>query len=101
MEKKPENLSSLLNYIKCPLFTEKSASLHAQNQYTFLVDRYLKKIQIKFVLENFFNIKIVKVRTCILPHKTKRVGKFIGRRTTYKKVFIKLREGDTINEFFN
>jgi ribosomal protein L23 len=37
----------------------------------------------------------------MIPPKTKRVGKFIGKRSKYKKMVVKLREGDKITELFN
>jgi ribosomal protein L23 len=37
----------------------------------------------------------------MLPPKTKRVGKFIGKKTSYKKTFVTLKKGDTITELFN
>lgn len=101
MEKNKTDLVSLVNLIKCPSLTEKSINLYGNRQYTFLVDRYLTKLQIKLVIENIFNVKVTDISTCILPTKTKRVGKSIGKKSTYKKAFIKLKEGDTITELFN
>jgi len=37
----------------------------------------------------------------MLPTKTRRVGKFRGKRTKYKKAFVKLKEGNTIADLFN
>lgn len=101
MEKTMNDLGSLLNLIKYPSLTEKSINLYGDRQYTFIVDRSLSKLQIKYVLENIFNVKIIQVNTCKLPTKTRRVGKFIGKRAQYKKAFVKLKEGDTINDLFN
>lgn len=101
MEKNKNNIVTLVNLIKCPSLTEKSINLYGNRQYTFLVDRYLTKIQIKLVIENLFNVTVTGISTCILPPKKKRVGKSIGKKSTYKKAFIKLKEGDTITELFN
>jgi large subunit ribosomal protein L23 len=95
------NLVGLLNLIKYPSLTEKSINLYNNRQYTFFVDRSLTKTQIKFILEKIFNITIENISTAIMPPKSKRVGKFIGKRTQYKKAFIKLKEGDKITELFN
>lgn len=95
------NLGDLLTLIKYPSLTEKSVNLYADRQYTFIVDRSLTKTQIKYVLENIFNVTIINISTCILPSKTRRVGKFLGKRSLYKKTYIKLKEGDTITELFN
>jgi large subunit ribosomal protein L23 len=101
MEKNKNNIATLLNYIKYPSLTEKSIGLYGNRQYTFLVDRILTKVQIKLIIENVFNVTVTDISTCILPPKTKRVGKSIGKKSTYKKAFIKLKEGDTITELFN
>ena len=61
----------------------------------------LTKTQIKYVLENLFNVSITQVNTCNLPTKTRRVGRFVGKRPNYKKAYVKLKEGDTINDLFN
>ena len=95
------NLGDLLKLIKYPSLTEKSINLYGDRQYTFIVDRTLTKTQIKFVIENIFDVSIIKVNTAILPTKKRRVGRAIGNRSIYKKVFVKLKEGDTINELFN
>ena len=101
MEKITNNLGDLLKFIKYPSLTEKSINLYGDRQYTFIVDRSLTKTQIKYVIENIFNVTIINISTLMLPPKTRRVGKFVGKRTNYKKAFVKLKEGDTITELFN
>ena len=101
MENNTLNLGELLNLVKYPSLTEKSISLYADRQYTFIVDRSLTKTQIKYIIENIFNVTIINISTLILPIKTRRVGKFIGKRSCYKKVYVKLKKGDTITELFN
>jgi len=95
------NLTDLLNLIKYPSLTEKSINLYGNSQYTFVVDRALTKTQVKFVLEKIFNVNIISVNSCILPSKSRRVGKFIGKRSRYKKVYIRLKSGDRIADLFN
>jgi large subunit ribosomal protein L23 len=89
-------LGDLLNFIKYPSLTEKSMNLYANRQYTFIVDRTLTKSQIKFILENIFKVKIIGINTLIMPKKIKRVGKFLGKCSQYKKAFVTLKEGDVI-----
>jgi large subunit ribosomal protein L23 len=101
MEKTTVNLGDLLELIKYPSLTEKSINLYGNRQYTFIVDRSLTKIQIKYIIENIFKVNIIQVNTTILPIKTRRVGKFTGKRPLYKKAYVKLKEGDTINDLFN
>ncbi len=95
------NLGDLLNLIKYPSLTEKSINLYGDRQYTFIVDRVLTKTQIKYIIEKIFKVEISQVNTCVLPTKTRRVGRFIGKRSRYKKAYVKLKEGNNITELFN
>ena len=92
-------LRSQIDCIKYPIVTEKSAGLFEKNQYTFLVDRQTDKYTIKTAIEYLFNVKVIKVNTCRLPRKKKRVGKYIGWKPQYKKAIVSLAEGDVINLF--
>lgn len=101
MENHTHNLGDLLGLIKYPSLTEKSINLYGERQYTFIVDRSLTKIEIKYVIEKIFNVSILEVNTCILPTKTKRIGKFTGKKPKYKKTYVKLKQGDSITDLFN
>jgi large subunit ribosomal protein L23 len=90
------NFGNLLNLIKYPLSTEKSVNLYNNRQYTFIVSKELKKEQIKYILEKIFNVTIIAVNTCILPIQKRRVGRFTGKKTNYKKAYITLKEGNQI-----
>ena len=85
--------------VKYPIITDKATRLLENNQYTFVVDRYSDKISIKNAIEYLFNVKVIKVNTCNLPKKQKRVGKYIGWKSQYKKAIVTLSEGDVINLF--
>ena len=85
--------------IKYPIITDKATRLLEKNQYSFIVDRYSDKITIKAAIEYLFNVKVIKVNTCRLPRKQKRVGKYIGWKPQYKKAIVSLKEGDVINLF--
>jgi large subunit ribosomal protein L23 len=56
-------------------------------------------LTIKASIEYLFDVKVVKINTCRLPRKKKRVGKYIGWKTQYKKAIVTLSEGDVINLF--
>ena len=85
--------------IKYPIITDKATRLLENNQYSFIVDRYSDKSTIKTAIEYLFNVKVVKVNTCHLPRKQKRIGKYIGWKAQYKKAIVTLSEGDIINLF--
>ena len=95
------NIIDLLNSVKYSSLTEKSINLYGNRQYTFIVNKSLTKVEIKYAIEKIFNVKVTSVNTCNLPAKQRRVGKFIGKRPVYKKAYISLKEGDKISELFN
>ncbi len=83
-----------------PIVTEKSAiAREASNVATFRVDPKATKHDIRRAVEQLFSVKVQRVRTMQQQGKKKRVGKFIGRRPTWKKAIVELAEGQTI-EFF-
>ncbi|MGE0551047.1 MAG: 50S ribosomal protein L23 [Kofleriaceae bacterium] len=99
--------------IKRPLLNEKSARLlstggassaHAEGeeyakQVVFEVARDANKIEIKTAIQNLFKVSVTDVRTLIVRGKEKRVGRFSGRRPSWKKAYVTLKPGDNI-EFF-
>merc|ERR1712195_61797 len=87
------------NIIKYPLITDKATRLLENNQYSFIVDRNSDKITIKNTIESLFDVKVIKVNSCRLPRKKKRVGKYIGWKQQYKKAIVSLAEGDVIDLF--
>jgi len=91
--------SSSNHIIKYPLITDKATRLLENNQYSFIVDLYSDKITIRTAIEDLFNVKVIKLNTCHIPKKKKRVGKYIGWKPHYKKAIVTLSKGDTINLF--
>ena len=85
--------------VKYPIITDKATRLLENNQYSFVVDRYSDKLSIKAAIEALFDVKVIKINTCRLPRKKKRVGRFIGWKPQYKKAIVTLSEGDVINLF--
>ena len=99
--------------IKRPLLTEKSARLretggaaerHAEGdsyaqQVVFEVARDANKIEIRTAVQSLFKVTVASVRTLVVRGKQKRVGRFAGRRPSWKKAFVTLKPGDNI-EFF-
>lgn len=92
-------LKPLIQSVKYPIITDKATRLLEKNQYSFIVNRYSDKVKIKSEIESLFNVKVIKINTCRLPRKKKRVGKYIGWKPQYKKAIVTLSEGDAINLF--
>lgn len=90
---------SSVQIVKYPIITDKATRLLENNQYSFVVDRRSDKIEIREAIENLFDVKVIKINTCHLPRKQKRVGRYIGWKPQYKKAIVTLSEGDVINLF--
>jgi len=86
--------------IKRPLITEKSNRQKEEgNQIAFVVDPKATKIEIRQAVEKLFKVKVQRVHTMNLVGKRKRMGKFFGWKSDWKKAIVTLKEGDRI-EFF-
>jgi large subunit ribosomal protein L23 len=86
--------------IRRPVVTEKSTlAREAGNVVTLAVDPRANKHQIKSAVEELFAVTVVDVRTMRMPRKSRRVGRFQGRKPEWKKALVTLAEGQTI-EFF-
>ncbi|MQA90671.1 MAG: 50S ribosomal protein L23 [Gemmatimonas sp.] len=83
-----------------PLVTEKStAALERDGAYSFVVARDANKVEIAQAIEQLFNVKVSDVRTMQYRGKQRRLGRYVGRRSAWKKAVVKLREGDSIEIF--
>lgn len=83
-----------------PLTTEKGAVLESsENTYVFAVGLKANKIQIKAAVEAFFGVSVEAVRTSVVRGKNKRFGRHSGRRSDWKKAYVKLSSGDVLNFF--
>ena len=69
------------------------------NIVTFAVAPDANKIEIKRAIEELFDVTVLDVRTSSMLGKMRRVGAHRGRKPSWKKARVRLREGDTI-EFF-
>ncbi len=85
--------------VKRPLITEKTTKLMEENKYCFLVDPRANKTQIKQAIEEIFNVKVKAVNTFNLLGKIKRMGRYQGRRPSWKRAIVTLEPGNRI-EFF-
>ncbi len=86
--------------IKRPLITEKSTRQKEKgNQIVFVVDPRANKIQVRQAVEKLFKVKVKAVRTLNLKGKRKRMGRFFGWQSDWKKAIVTLKEGERI-EFF-
>jgi large subunit ribosomal protein L23 len=83
-----------------PVITEKTLRLaERENTYTFRVRSEANKVQVRDAVERLFRVSVLAVRTQKLPGKRRRVGRYLGSTTPWKKAVVKVKEGDTI-EFY-
>lgn len=85
-----------------PMMTEKStAAKEAYNQVTFEVSPGANKIEIRKAVEDAFNLKgkVLKVRTVNMLGKKRRLGRYVGYRSDWKKAVVTLAPGASIQFF--
>ena len=85
-----------MSIIIAPVITEKSESLKLNNVYVFKVKKSANKTQIKNEIEKEIKVKVVSVNTVNAVQKNRRVGRYTGLTAAYKKAYVKLAEGSTI-----
>ncbi len=93
------NYRELLKIIKQPVITDKTTKLLENNRYCFHVDYKMDKPKIKKAIEYIFDVKVIKINTCHMPRKKRKIGRFQGHKSHYKKAIIKLSSDDNINLF--
>ncbi len=77
--------------VKKALITEKGTALRElRNQYHFEVARDANKLEIKHAIETIFSVKVGHVRTMQIRGKVKRQGRFVGKRSDWKKAVVTL-----------
>lgn len=87
--------------IRRPLITEKATSLRDErNIMAFEVAKAANKIEIKKAIEAQYEVKVAEVRVANMHGKTRRRGRFVGRRRDWKKAYVRLAEGEKPIEFF-
>jgi len=101
--------------IKRPLLTEKGTRLKdtggqggdgaeidpetLKSQLLFEVAKDANKVEIRAAVQKLWNVDVLSVRTVVVRGKEKRMGRFIGRRSSWKKAIVTIAPGQTV-EFF-
>jgi len=93
-------MKDLRSVLKRPLITEKGTRVkEASNQLIFEVDNRATKVEIRQAVESIFKVKVLGVRTLNFKGKAKRMGRQLGRRRDWKKAYVTLAPGQSV-EFF-
>ena len=83
-----------------PIISEQSMDQLAEKKYTFEVKKSANKIEIKKAIEEIFGVKVESVNTLNMMGKMKRMGRYEGRRASWKKAIVKLTADSKTIEFF-
>lgn len=80
-----------------PLLTEKITALRERaNKVGFLVRKDANRIEIKRAVESALNVKVARVNVLTVMGKTKRLGRFVGKRPDWKKAIVTLKKGEKL-----
>ena len=89
-----------------PILTEKAnAQQDKLRRYAFKVAKKANKLEIKKAIESFYGVTVTNVNTTVAPGKSKskftKAGVISGRKPSYKKAYVTVAEGDTIDLYSN
>jgi large subunit ribosomal protein L23 len=92
------NQERLYKVLLGPIVSEKATRLtESSNQIVFKVTRDAEKPEIKAAIEKLFEVKVVGVRTALMKGKTKRTRHGLGKRSDWKKAYVRLEEGQELD----
>jgi large subunit ribosomal protein L23 len=90
------------NIIKLNKVSERASLLREiNNEYVFEVDKAANKLMIKSAVEDLFKVKVIDVRTMVMPGKIRRMGRNEGKTATWKKASVRIKQGESITMFDN
>ena len=84
-----------------PILTEKATTYNDKGKFSFIVDKKANKVQVKKVLEKTYDVNVVSVNTINVLGKSvskyTKTGIVTGRKPSYKKAIVQLKEGEFID----
>jgi large subunit ribosomal protein L23 len=87
----------MYDLVREPVITEKSTLNSEHNQVTFRVPTSASKPEIKAAVEHLFEVKVSNVNTLRQLGKVKRFRGIKGKRNDFKKAYVTLAEGHSID----
>ena len=92
------NQDRIYQVLLAPHISEKATiAAEKRRQFVFKVAKDATKPEIKAAVERLFEVKVESVQTTTVPGKSKRFGRFEGRRGDTKKAYVSLKAGFDIN----
>ena len=96
--RKPLGKEGLFNVLLSPHVTEKtSMALQERNQYAFRVRRDATRTDVRRAVELMFEVRVERVQIVNEPGKTRRFGQRLGRTQDWKKAYVRLAAGQSID----
>ncbi len=91
------NSERLLQILRRPHVSESATRVEAKGQYVFRVLKDASKGEIREAVEQLFQVQVRTVRVLNMPSKRRRVSHGYARRPGWKKAYIVLGEGQSID----
>jgi len=92
------NNLKLVNVLEAPVISEKGTiAAETSNRFVFKVQKQATKLQVKKAFELMFDVKVESVQVLNVKGKRKRFGRIIGKRSDWKKAYVKLKPGNDID----
>lgn len=88
---------NIANVLVRPIITEKTSAQIHPDDVVFEVAPDADKAAIKRAVESFYGVEVAGVRTLVVRGKTKRHGRHLGKRANWKKAYVRLAPGTSIN----
>jgi len=83
-----------------PLLTEKLTGIReTTNTVGFIVHPDANRVQVKQAVEALLKVKVARVNVLNVLGKVKRLGRFSGKRSDWKKAFVTLKKGEKLEMY--
>ncbi len=93
-------MRSAYDILKKPRITEKGSTMaESKPVVVFEVPLDANKTEIRKAVQALFNVEVRTIRTMIVRGKVKRRGRYIGKRSNWKKAIVTLVDGQEIDFF--
>ena len=83
--------------VSAPHITEKGTIISGQNKYVFRIAGSANKTEVKKAVESLYKVEVAKVHVLYVQSKSRRVGRYEGRKSGFKKAIVTLKEGSKID----
>lgn len=79
------------------VLTEKASEALKEGIYVFYADLAVNKIEIKKFFKSKYGVDVVSLRSLIIKGKRRVRGRIVGRRSDRRKIYVTLKDGQTLD----